>query len=116
MPYEFDAAKLISLTRELLGSKFQDQLDLMQWKMQQQPQHDLDYALDQLEYLMTIGNFDHLKSNLAEQNLFEYSNVDVWAVLILLFLFCAASNISIFLWLISFCRKSTNASNKLKTS
>ena len=117
MPYELTSEKLISFTHELLSEKFQTKLDEMQWKMHQQPQHDLDYALNQIEYLMNIGNFDHLKSNIVEQGILEYSNIDVWFVLLILFLFTVLSNISIILWLLSFYRKSNSVkNNKVKTS
>lgn len=85
MPYDLTGNKLIELTNLLLLPKFQDKLYNLQMKMKKMPVADLDLAISHMEYLMEIGNFDHLKSNMVNQTFIEYTNIDVAIVLILLF-------------------------------
>ena len=86
MPFEVNAGRMIAATKSLLTPIFQNKLDELKFKMQKQPIHDLDKAITQMEYLMDIGGFEHLKSNLVNQNFIEKSNIDVYVIFLLIYL------------------------------
>jgi hypothetical protein len=86
LPYEVTGEKLIHLTTELLKPKFQDHLDQLQFKMQKLPTNDLERALLEMEYLMDIGDFDHLKSNYINQSFVESHNLDVYFLFLIIFM------------------------------
>lgn len=67
----------------MLTDAYQNTAKKLMFKIKNQPRTDLDRALDELEYLMTIENFDHLKP--TQINLVDYYNIDVYAFLLAVF-------------------------------
>ena len=86
MPFEVNAGRMIAATKSLLTPIFQNKLDELKFKMQKQPIHDLDKAITQMEYLMDIGDFDHLKSNYINQSFVESHNLDVYFLFLIIFM------------------------------
>ena len=87
MPYEVTTYELQRLTTLLLTSKYQEKLDNIQIKMMKMPQTDLQKALENMEYLMEIGNLDHFKLNLLNQSWIERTNLDVYFICVLIAFF-----------------------------
>ena len=110
MPYDLTGQKLIELTNLLLQPEYQDKLDELQMKMAKMPVHDLDVALTHMEYLMEIGNFDHLKSNIVNQSAIEILNLDVYIVLFFIVLCMTLINLSVIYFIFYI-----PISNKIKT-
>ena len=61
LPQDVTPESVIESINEVLNGDYQETARQFKFKMENQPQTDLERALNELEYLMKIKNFDHLK-------------------------------------------------------
>ena len=61
LPQDVTPESVIESINEVLNGDYQETARQFKFKMENQPQTDLVRALNELEYLMKIKNFDHLK-------------------------------------------------------
>ena len=81
-PSQFKSEKVKETILKLLSSEFEERAKDIQFRIQNQPVTDLDYALRQIEYLMKTGDFNHLKP--AAIPFIEYYNIDVYISILFL--------------------------------
>ena len=61
LPQDVTPESVISSINEIMHGNYQETARQFKFKIENQPQTDLERALNELEYLMKIKNFDHLK-------------------------------------------------------
>ena len=61
LPQDVTPESVIESIIEILNGDYQETAREFKFKIENQPQTDLERALNELEYLMKIKNFDHLK-------------------------------------------------------
>ena len=61
LPQDVTPESVIESINEILSGDYQETARQFKFKMENQPKTDLERALNELEYLMKIKNFDHLK-------------------------------------------------------
>ena len=61
LPQDVTPESVISSINEIMKGDYQETARQFKFKIEHQPQTDLERALNELEYLMKIKNFDHLK-------------------------------------------------------
>jgi len=80
LPQDVTPESVIDSINEILNGDYQETARQLKFKIENQPQTDLERALNELEYLMKIKNFDHLKPQKISS--MEYYNLDVFAFIL----------------------------------
>jgi len=112
LPYEVTGKKLVQLVNTALTTKYLEKARELQMKMEKMPINDLELAVSNIEYLIEIGNFDHLKSNIVNQSFIEYNNLVVYCVLMMFFILVLLITIRIFMMLYKKIWKGQNTKTK----